>query len=153
LWPFRKEPHKPSFAIGRYRIDETVEAIEGQLRPLSAMESTALNKAFTFEGEEIWHAPTANFLDLTWNIMLGTVNKSIYKIVAEWTGPRHVAGAAIRQLTILCTKEYGRGTNYEAWDTSDGDILLRSTNIGDEAIMSLFMTSRKVRGFKQTSST
>jgi len=104
-----------------------------------------------FEGEEILHAPDADFMGLRWDTVLGTVDGAIYKIAIQWIGPRDQAGRAYRELAIYCTQHYGKGESgaMALWDASDGNIVLDMTNVGEEAILNVFLTSRKVRQFRR----
>ncbi len=149
LWPFRKRPlPEPCFSVGQYRIDTAIDELEG-LTPLLPTELMALNAAVHFEGERIWHAPEADFLEMKWDTILGTVRNTIYKIAIQWTGPRDQTGKAYRDVLIYCTKHYGNGHNHMVWDTSDGNIVVDSRNIGSLGILNVFVTSRKVRDFKR----
>jgi len=69
---------EPCFPIGRYRIDTTIEELQ-ELRPLSRAELIALNPTVEFEAERILHAPPADFMNLSWDTILGTVHSAIYR--------------------------------------------------------------------------
>ncbi len=125
-----------------------IDGLQG-LTPLSSEELVALNSTLQFEEEQIWHAPEAHFMDLQWDTILGTVRGSIYKIAIQWTGPRHQAGKACRDMLVYCTKHYGKGKNMMLWNGSDGNIVVDSVNVGSEGILNVFVTSRKVGQFKR----
>jgi len=88
----------------------------------------------------------------TWDVILGTVDGGVYKISAQWTGPRHEAGALHREVAVLCTRRYGKPSPGALllWDASDGNMVLDVANIGSEGIVNFFVTSRMVRSFKRT---
>jgi hypothetical protein len=149
IWPFKAQsPSVPTFSIGPYKVDMMVGELRG-LFPLSVEELVALNTAVQFEGEQIWHAPEADFMDHKWDTILGTVNGRIYEIAIQRTGPRHQTGQAYREILTHCTRLYGRGKNSMLWDASDGNIVLDSANSGDQGILNVFVTSQKVRQFKR----
>ena len=151
LWPFNKRlVQEPCFPVGQYRIDARIDGFRG-LTPLSIDELAQLNRRVMFVGEQIWHAPDAQFMNMQWDTVLGTVENCIYKISAQWTGPRHEEGKAYREIAVYCTKNYGRRKSGELalWDASDGNIVLDSRNIGSDAILNLFLTSRKIRQFRR----
>lgn len=147
VWPFRSRlPAEPCLSIGQYRIDERINDLE-RFSPLSAEEIVLLNPEVRFEGEQILHAPQAHFMDLQWNTILGVVNGKIYRISIQWTGPRAEVGKVHRQIVIYCTKNYGKGKSMSFWDASDGNVVLYGNNFGSEAMLNVFVTSRKVRQF------
>lgn len=151
-WPFKKRPAVgPCFEIGQYRLDVNIHGMEG-LRPLSEVEILALNPAVRFKGEQILHAPKAQFIGLDWDTILGTVDGRIYKIAIQWIGPRAEAGKANRQIVIECTRRYGNGENMAIWDTSNGNMVLHTinnANINGESVVNFFATSNNVRTFKR----
>lgn len=115
-----------------------------------------LNPGTRFNGEELWHSPDAQFVGLQWNTILATVNRAIYKISIQWTGPRHQAETACRQITIYSTKNYGKqegiefqGSYQTVWDASDGNITLQMVNLGPESLLTVTMTSRRVSQFQR----
>ena len=150
-----RESAEPCFSIGQYSIDTTIDELQ-DLTPLSPEEIVALNPGAMFDGEQIWHSPDAQFVGLQWNTILATVNRTIYKISIQWTGPRHQAGTACREISILCTKDYGKqedivfqGSDLTAWRACDGNISLQMVNMGPESLLIVTTTSRKVSQFKR----
>ena len=149
FWPFMsRSVAEPCPPIGQYRIDMTIDGLHG-LTPLSPEELIALNSTLKFEDEQILHAPEANFMDLQWDTILGTVRGSIYKIAIQWIGPRDETGKVYRDMLIYCTKHYGKGKNMMQWNGSDGNIVVDSTNVGSEGILNVFVTSRRVGQFRR----
>jgi hypothetical protein len=150
-WPFKaRPPLEPCFPIGQYKIDDTTDRLQG-LSPLSPAELKALNTAVQFKGEQILHAPDADFVGLKWDTILGTVNDVVYKIAIQWTGPRAETGKIYVEILRYCTKLYGEGKTKKLtlWDASDGNVVLDSTNVGPEGILNLFVTSRQVSQFRR----
>jgi hypothetical protein len=123
-----------------------IDGLQG-LRLLSRAELIALNPAMEFEGERILHAPPADFMNLSWDTILGTVHGAIYKIAIQRTGPRHETGELYREVLIYCKRRYGKARDMMLWRTSDGNIVVDITHIGDEGILNVFATSRKIREF------
>jgi hypothetical protein len=149
VWPFKpRPPAEPCPPIGQYRIDTKIDDLEKFL-PLSPEELVLLNPGVMFEEEQILHAPRAHFMDLQWDTILGIVHGEIYKISIQWTGPRDEVGTLERQIKVYCTKHYGKGENGTIWYASDGNIIVYGNNFGSEAILNVFVTSRKVRQFKR----
>jgi hypothetical protein len=148
-WPFRSHRRtEPCPAIGQYRIDMRIDDIKGFFS-LSSEELVALNPEVKFEDEQILHAPDAEFMDLSWDTILGLVDGAIYKISIQLTGARAEVGRVQRQLIIYCTKHYGKGNNTTLWDCSDGNIVLYANNFGSQAMLNVFVTSAKVSQFKR----
>jgi hypothetical protein len=150
-----RESAESCFSIGQYSIDTTIDELH-DLIPFSPEETVALNPGTRFDGEEIWHSPDAQFAGLQWNTILATVNRAIYKISIQWTGPRHQAGTACREITIRSTKNYGKqediifqGSDLTVWHASDGNITLQMVNMGPESLLTVTMTSRKVSQLKR----
>jgi hypothetical protein len=153
VWPFKSRSSTERCPpIGQYRIDTSINGLQG-VTPLSAEELAALNPDVTFEKGQVVHAPQAHFMDLHWDTILGVVAGDIYKVSAQWTGPRAEVGKAARQLIVYCTKHYGKGKgtgkNMTLWDCSDGNVVLASNNFGDQAMLNVFVTSAKVRQYKR----
>lgn len=155
-WPFKsRKPVSPCLSVGQYNIDATIDGLPG-LTLLSKEESSALNIEMTFEGQQLWHCPDAHFVDLQWTTILGTVNRTIFKISIQWEGPRHQAGTACREIAIYCTKHYGKqkdvtfqGRDLTVWDASNGNIVFDMVNLGSESLLNVTLTSRKVPSFKR----
>ena len=146
-WPFKKRfiPH-PCFAVGAYRINTSIDGLPG-LSPASLDTLTALDLDLTFKGEQVWHAPQAEFMDLQWETMLGTVNNEIYKVSIQYTGPSDKAGRAYGRLLPFLTRLYGNSKSMTAWDASDGNVVMLCGNIGPESIISIAITSARIRQF------
>jgi hypothetical protein len=108
-----------------------------------------LNPDISFEGEQILHAPDADFMDCQWDTVLGVVHGEIYKVAIQWTGPRAEVGRLQRQIKVECTKRYGKGEKWTIWDGADGNIIVYGNNFGSEAILTVTVTSSRVRQFKR----
>ncbi len=141
---------RASFAIGDYKLDTPVHEI-GEMREFSPIEYAIMG--LRFEGEKNYNAPSLDFLGRRWKLMLGTVNGRIYKI-APYLDPRSKEDAdPIATETLhYCTDMLGPPTSKETalviWDTTDGNVILQTTELAGEVAISLFVTSRAVRTFK-----
>ena len=86
-------------------------------------------------------------MGVEWKTILGTVNGQIYKIAVQWMGPRADAGRINRQIVVECTRRYGNGKDMAFWDTANGNLVLQGANMGGQAMVNFFATSRKTRDF------
>lgn len=137
--------------IGQYRLDMKTTELS-KLVELTPTEKEALKIAVEFENERIYHAPYAQFAGTNWEIVLGAVDRRVYKISAllmlqnrqqrdtMWrnvdTQLRTALGAPANGATAIIT-----------WDTEDGNVLLNRTEGGGTYALVLTMTSRAVSGF------
>src|SRR6266436_375532 len=80
MWPFKRKTSTPthaSFPVGSYRLGMRLN------NPQELSEFTSEDYAVfgrNFRGQVNYHAPPVTFLDMTWKLMLGTVNGEIYKL-------------------------------------------------------------------------
>jgi hypothetical protein len=149
FWPFKsRTTAEPCFQMGQYKIDTSIDPRDG-FEPLSDEELALLNPDISFEGEQILHAPDAHFMDYPWGTVLGVVHGEIYKVAIQWTGPRAEVGRLERQIKVECKKRYGKGERLTVWDASDGNIIVYSNNFGSEAVLTVTVTSWRVRQFKR----
>jgi hypothetical protein len=88
-------------------------------------------------------------MDCQWDTVLGVVHGEIYKVAIQWTGPRAEVGRLQRQIKVECTKRYGKGEKWTIWDGADGNIIVYGNNFGSEAILTVTVTSSRVRQFKR----
>ncbi len=100
----------------------------------------------SFEGQRNYNAPPVTFLGHPWNLMLGTVHGKIYKIAPnlELRSKQEADTIAIHTLRY-CTEELGKPSQQKRgffiWDTSDGNVILQTAEVGDEFAINLFLTS------------
>ena len=149
FWPFKsRKPAEPCFQIGQYKIDTRID-LRGGFEPLSNEDIALLNPDISFEGEQILHAPDAHFMHCRWGTVLGVVHGEIYKIGVQWTGPQSEVGRLERQIKVECTKRYGKGESWRIWDCADGNIIVYANNLGSDAVLTVTVTSWRVRQFKR----
>jgi hypothetical protein len=158
MWPFKsRKSAEPCPPVGQYRLGATIDDVE-RMTHLSPFEVAQLNPEITFEGEEIWNCPDSQFVGLNWRTIIGSVNRTIYKISIQWGGPLDQAGVACREIVIFCTKQHGKqkdihyeGRNLTVWDASDGNIVFDMATGKSEALLNLTFTSSDVAKFKRLS--
>jgi hypothetical protein len=61
MCPFSSNRLQPCLCVGNYRLDADISSLS-QLIKLSPEELISLNRAVQFEGEELFHAPLAQFV-------------------------------------------------------------------------------------------
>jgi hypothetical protein len=118
-WPF-KGKKQPCFPIGPYRLGGSTDGLSG-LTDLSAAELLALDSQVQFHGERILHAPNVNFLERSWDTIVGTVHDRVYKIALQAGGlTRGEAGVVTRSVLVYITKQQGKRPRSEGpmsvWD-------------------------------------
>jgi hypothetical protein len=117
--------------------------------PLTDAELAAINPSIQFVGERILHAPDVEFMGTKWTTILGTVHGSIYKIAIQRTGVRSEAGALYMSLVRYCIQQYGESKDMVLWDTSNGNVVITNSNLGDAGTVNVFLTSRKVSEYQR----
>ena len=156
MWPFKlRKSAEPCCPVGQYRLGATIDSMQ-QITHLSPLEVALLNPEITFEGEEIWNCADAKFVGLNWRTIIGSVNRTIYKVSIQWNGPRRQAGVPCREIAIFCTKHYGKqkdihfeGRNLTVWDASDANIVFDMATGKSEALLNLTFTSNDLAKFKR----
>ena len=154
MWPFQRKTSTPthaSFPVGSYRLGMRLN------NPHELSEFTAEDYAVfgrNFRGQVNYHAPPVTFLDMTWKLMLGTVNGEIYKLApylefqskdeankATWTALSH------------CSAELGEPSQQKTglfiWDTTDGNVILQTAEAADGFAVNIFVTSSAVRSYER----
>jgi hypothetical protein len=123
-----------------------------KLVELTPTEKEALNPAVEFKNERIYHAPHAEFAGASWDIILGAVNRRVYKISAllmlqsreqRDTMWRNVNG----QFRTMLGAPASTTATITMWDTEDGNVVVNRTEGGGAYALVLTLTSRAVRGF------
>ena len=107
-----------------------------------------------FEGEKNYYGPPVEFQGRQWDLMLGTVNGRIYKVAPFLEArSKQEANPIARETLQYCTKMLGNPDSKEGglfiWDTTDGNVILQTTEIAESLTINLFITSRAVRSFKR----
>ncbi|HXF41914.1 MAG TPA: hypothetical protein VN687_19515 [Blastocatellia bacterium] len=105
-----------------------------------------------FRGEQIHLGPAQRWLDHLWDLRLGSVRGTIYKVALE-------AKAADRDDAVeISTSVYStlqerlgsptqQGDGIFLWDAADGNIVLQVANIGGDRRIMVFFTSSIARTF------
>ena len=122
---------------------------------LTPAEKKALGPDFEFKGERICHAPAADFGDVSWEIVLGSVNGRVYKVSALHVVRNRQARDRIwRNLDGVIGIKLGKpaisATNISTWDTEDGNVVINRADAGGAYAVVLTLTSRAVSGFTRT---
>ncbi len=150
MW-FKKTKPRPSFPIGAYTLDMMLR--EGPpLREFSPAEYEVMGRQFV--GEKIFHASEVEFLGRRWSLTLGSVQGKLYKI-APFLELRHKTEsneAAFGALTF-CNEQLGKPakqrTGLFIWDTTDGNVILQTSEAKDGFAVNLFLTAHSAREFQR----
>ena len=154
--PFAEPPGTPAPSIpefGPYSLDMNKDGLAG-LVELSAAEKLALGAAVEFKDERIFHASPVTFSGVEWQVILGTVNDSVYKI----SGLRAFAERAIRDgvwqgLDSKFRQALGASERVDAdiviWSGREGNVVMNRGKRLEEHLLVLTMTSRSVRAFER----
>jgi hypothetical protein len=137
--------------IGAYRLDMNTTDVS-RLVELTPPEKEALNIAVEFRNERIYHAPHAEFADVTWDIVLGAVDSHVYKISAllmvQNRGQRDTMWRSVDgKLRTLLGGPASTTTTILAWDTEDGNVVMTRAEAGGAYALVLTLTSRAVSSF------
>jgi hypothetical protein len=142
---------RASFPIGPYHLNTSIDGI-ADLLEFSSAEYSVMGRQF--DGERNYNAAPVEFLGKRWNLMLGTVNRKIYKI-APFQEARSkdeanpIAMATLRYCTEILGKPDSQETGLFVWDTSDGNTILQTAETQGGLAINLFITSREVRNFRR----
>jgi hypothetical protein len=137
--------------IGSYHLDmKTSDG--GPLVELTSIEKQALNASIQFKGERIYHAQSANFAGVGWDIVLGAVDDRVYKISALLiVHNREQLDATWRNVDSLLRPPLGSPESVTpsmvAWDTEDGNVVMNRTETAGAYAFVLTLTSRAVTTF------
>ena len=141
--------HAPT--IGPYRLDMNL-GDASKLVELTPAEKKALNPAIEFKGERIYNAPPANFASTNWEIVLGAVESSVYKVSALVVlDNRERRDTMWRNLNDLLRTPLGSPASAEAnivlWDTEDGNVIMSRGDVGGAYAIVLTLTSNAASSF------
>ncbi len=113
--------------LGPYSLGQNIAGLAG-LTEISQLEYAVLPK--TFAREKIFRTADITFLGYPWNLVLGTIDGSIYKLSAQFISDlRDVAMAVFAESFMYCTDQFGKGSvnkdgNVVKWATSFGNIIV-----------------------------
>lgn len=151
-WPFKsKPPAFASFSIGPYRLDMQIAGVSG-LCEFSKIEYRAYTRQF--KGERIYHAPVIDFLNYNWKMMLSVVHGRVYKIAAYIeTQDKDLAHVAAMTTFSYCKQQLGEPAKQRGdmfiWDTLDGDVALKTTQMTEGYEINLLLTSDATHDFSR----
>ncbi|MHB8346136.1 MAG: hypothetical protein ACYDHM_02950 [Acidiferrobacterales bacterium] len=151
LYRRRKVATHASFLIDRYRLDAPVDELTGLIE-FSPTEYAAMGRQF--EDEKNYNATPVSLLGHSWNVKLQTVRGQICKIVLHLVFPgKHEANPVAMQMLRYCTDQLGKPAEQKTglflWRTTDGNIILETSDSAEGPVIGLFLTSRSIRGFKR----
>lgn len=137
-----------TFFLGHYSLRNKTSDIPG-LRELSQQEYVFFPRQF--KGEIIYNATPINFMGRQWKFMVSSVQDRIYKWAASLeVGKDEDFDSIGNEVIEYCVRWLGATTEeklrYLFWDTSDGNVILQLTNMNDWFDISIFVTSREIRG-------
>jgi hypothetical protein len=137
-----------SFSLGNYSLDMPLASL-GDLTELTEEEYVHFPRQF--RGEAIYHAQCANFVGHHWDMMIGMINKEVYKFGASLEiNDQRQAVEVIQAAFKACEVQLGTPTEEKqglfAWDTPDGNVILQTASIMGSVAVNIYATSRAVRG-------
>jgi hypothetical protein len=148
-WSLQEKAAERRFSVGKYHLDMSVDSLPG-LTEFTEKEYEVMGR--TFQGEANYNAPPVEFLGRPWKLMLGTVNRHVYKI-APYLELQDKTEANRMALATLgyCTAQLGKPVNERAgiftWKTSDGNVILQTGAAADGFAVNLFVTTKNVSTF------
>jgi hypothetical protein len=152
MWPFSKTTDERfCFSIGKYLLNTELDTTDS-VTELSESEYAVFAKKL--KGEKIYHAPSVEFLNFDWQLMLGVVKGRIYKIVPFIeTGDKQYANVVAMATLQYCMGLYGKPSKQETglfiWDVVDGNVVLQTADAVDGFTINLFETSSHVYNFER----
>jgi len=149
-WLSKTEPSRAAFAVGKYKIDNPI--VTTGLTEFSETEYEVMVRRF--KRERNFHGSPVEFDGYLWNSMLGTVDRRIYKIALFLEfDTKHEANPVAMSALQYCTQQLGKPSSQETglftWDTTDGNVILQTTETAEALAVNLFITSKAVRNFEQ----
>jgi hypothetical protein len=146
-WPFQgKAAPAESFAVGRYKLDGSVEGLGGLIE-FSPSEYAAMGRQFV--GEKNYNALPVTFLGRPWEVMVQAVHGRIcavapYLLLANRRDADHIATETFR----YCVEELGKPaeqqTDFFLWRARDGSVILRTEATADGFRIGLSLTSGSI---------
>jgi hypothetical protein len=149
-------PTRAAFPVGLYRLDAPIAELPG-LVAFSPNQYAAMGGR-QFEGETNYNAPTLNFLDHNWVVMLQTVGGKICKIAIHLVlGAAYDGNPVAKDVLSYCVDNLGKpaeqqteqGARFVTWDTTDGNVILQTGETRGGFVIALFLTSSSIRNFKR----
>jgi hypothetical protein len=146
-WPFQGKAAPPeSFAVGRFRLDGSIERIGGLIE-FSPGEYAAMGRQFV--GEKNYNALPVSFLGRPWEVMVQAVHGRIcaiapYLLTADRQDAERIAMETFQHCAERLGKPAEQKTGFFLWRTADGSVMLRTEETADGLRIGLFLTSSSV---------
>jgi hypothetical protein len=147
-WPFQgKAPPREIFAIGRYKLDRSVDGLGGLIE-FSPNEYAAIGRQFVSEKD--FNALPVDFLGHAWEVMIQAVHGRIcaiapYLLLANSADANRIA----MQTFQYCAGQLGKPVEQKAgfflWRAPDGSVVLTTEETADGFRVGLFLTSDSTR--------
>jgi len=136
------------FSFEQNRLPDKATDVK-ELNELSEQEYAFFPRQF--KGEIIYHAAPIRFLGREWALMIPSVHNKVYKWAASVeVGKYEDVDSIANEVIEYCIRSLGATTEERAgylfWDTPDGNVILQLTNAQDWFDISIFVTSREIRG-------
>ena len=144
-------PTHPSFQVGAYRLGMRLNNSH-ELTEFTSAEYGVFGR--DFRAQVNYHAPPVTFFDMTWKLMIGTVNGEIFKL-APYLELRSKDEANKAAWTALshCRAELGEPSQQKTglfiWDTTDGNVILQTAEGADGFAVNVFLNSSAVRSYQR----
>lgn len=125
-------------------------AAAGPLQPMSPDEAAALGGRF--RDEQLFYGPDVEWLGYTWELRLASVSGRTYKVALEVAVPDRdeassLAKAVFKRLSDVLGRPTKKRKPLWLWDAEDGNAVLQLNHLAGDERITLFLTSRAVRGF------
>jgi hypothetical protein len=143
--------HSVAPTIGPYHLNMKTADV-AHLVELTQAEKKALNTAIAFKNEQIFHAPAVEFAGVGWDIILGAVAGSVYKVSALVAIENRAKSDGVwTNLKLKLESRLGppadSTTAIIAWDTDDGNVVLNRAETSGTCVIALTITSQNVSSF------
>jgi hypothetical protein len=143
----KRVSESPVFAVGPYELDIPIAALPNvnDFQPYIDQDFVP-----TFQNESILRAPFYSTFGAEWEVVLGTVNGTIYKIaLCNFFQDKHHASTVAMKALEFCISSLGKPSEQKTgsyvWDCTDGNVILQTAPVNGGFAINLFLTSRQVR--------
>ncbi len=139
------------FPTEDYALDGPVPHGDG-LAEFSALEYALIERQF--KNQLNYNAPAVRFLDMTWSVMLGTVEGRIYKIAASQESLTQEGAESLMAIARgHCYDRFGipdaSAPNLTVWKMTGGNVVVQALGLAGHWTVNLFVTSSASRVFEQ----
>ena len=131
-------------------LDETENLVEFSEEEYAQFALSGVNR--TLRDERFYNAPDIDFLEGTWNLVIGTTDNIIYKVSAQnFVDDKSLSDEIFKKTLKEIEKTMGKNTEHPflsrkyIWDDNEGNVLLNQVNkMGFNAI-NFILTSSIIR--------